>query len=330
MINFNKPRVALYYNVLPQTGYRNDGANLFLMYNLKKLLDGVDVYHAPSEINNTDSNAVSISAIHPKHYADSGKYDLHGLVDWGEDGLGVNLDWELPHPNFYWIADSHLGYDYRLKRAREFDFVFASHKPSITRLIADGIPRERIHYLPWAAEPMCYKPFPIAERWDWCFIGYLNNEDRISLVERFCQQWPVGEKGYLGWRNPMIRGYNVLEDVARKFSQSRIIINEAIQDDLQMRVFEALACKRFLLTEDVPALRDHFTPMTHLDVFRDIEQAVARAHHALRDSEWRNWVAEQGYQEFLSKHTYMHRVKEILKVCLNYVPDQELMEVSHG
>jgi len=329
-MDFNKPRVAIYYNVLPSTGFRNDGANLFLLYNFKKLLDEKDIYLTPSKINETDSNAVSISAINPENYGDSGKYDLHGLVDWGEDGLGVNLEWDIPHPNFYWIADSHLGYDYRLKRARQFDTVFASHKPSISRLIADGIPRERIHYLPWAAESMCYKPFPIAEKWDWCFIGYLNNGFRIDLVERFCKEWPAGDKGYLGWRNPVVRGYNILEDVAKKFSQSRIVLNEAVKDDLNMRVFEALACNRLLLTEDVPAIHDHFEDGKHLVLFKTVDEAVAIATHYLKHEDERHDISGNGYKEFLDKHTYMHRAKEILKVCLDWEPSETKGELIHA
>jgi len=231
-MNFSKPRVALYYNVLKSTGMRNDGANLFMMYNFKKLLDGKDCYTNPSLMTDPAGNVVPLSAIDPQNYGDFGNFDLHGLIDWGEDGLGLPLDWKLPHPNFYWIADSHLGYDYRLKRAREFDTVFASHKPSIERMVADGIPREKIHYLPWAAEPMCYRPYPIIEKYDWSFIGHLNNQFRIDLVDRFIREWPLGDKGYLGWRNPMITGYNVLEDASKKMSQSRIILNEAIHDDI--------------------------------------------------------------------------------------------------
>lgn len=328
-MNFNKPRIALYYNVLPSTGYRSDGANLFLMYNFKKLLDGIDAYEKPSLMTDPTGNIVPLSAIDPKSYGDFGKFDLHGLVDWGEDGLGLPLDWEIPHPNFYWIADSHLGYDYRLKRARQFDTIFASHKPSIERMVADGIPRERIHYLPWAAEPMCYRPYPIVEKWDWCFIGHLNNEFRIDLVDRFCKEWPVGEKGYLGWRNPSIQGYNVLEDAGKKMSQSRIILNESIHDDLNMRVFEALACKKLLLTEDIPAVRDHFKDGEHLVLFKTIDEAVELARGLLRDTERREGIAKAGYEEFLRNHTYMHRAKHILKTCLNWVPDEE-KELVHA
>lgn len=322
-MDFNKPRVALYFDVLPSTGYRNDGANLFMMYNFKKLLDGVETYGAPEKMTDPTGNIVALSPADPTRYGDHGKFDLHGLIDYGEDGLGINLDWELPHPNFYWIADSHLGFEYRLKRARQFDIIFASHKPSIERMVKAGIDPAKIHYLPWAAEPMCYKPFPVAERWDWSFIGYLNNPFRIELVDRFCKEFGVGDNGYFGNRQAEWTGHNILEDAAKKFSQSRLVINEAIHDDLNMRVFEALACKRLLLTEDIPAIHDHFEDGKHLVLFKTVDEAAAEARYYLAHDEERNKIAEAGYAEFLDKHTYMHRAKEILKTCLNYVPEGE-------
>lgn len=321
-MDFNKPRVALYFNVLASTGFRNDGANLFMAYNFKKLLDGVDAYGDPTKMQDNTGNIVCLSPIDPT--SQYGKFDLNLLIDYGEDGLHIPLDWKIPSPNAYWIADSHLGYDYRLKRAREFDTVFASHKPSIERMIKDGIPAEKIHYLPWAAESMCYKPFSIIEKYDWCFIGHLNNEFRIDLVDRFCKEWPLGEKGYLGWRQPEFLGHNILEDAAKKFSQSRIVLNESISSDLNMRSMEALACKRLLLTEDIPAVRDHFEDGKHLVLFKTIDEAVEKARYYLAHDDERNAIAEAGYQEFLDKHTYMHRAKEILKTCINYDPEKEL------
>lgn len=319
-MNFNKPRVALYYDVLPTTGYRNDGANLFMMYNFKKLLDGIDTYVDPSKMTDTKGNIVAMSPCDPKRYGDNGVFDLHGLIDYGEDGLNLPLDWELPHPNFYWIADSHLGYDYRLKRAKQFDHVFASHKPSIERMIKDGIDPAKISYLPWAAEPMCYKPFPIIERWNWAFVGYLNNDFRIDLVDLFCKEWPpILGQGYFGNRQPEWTGHNILEDAAKKLSQAKIVINEAIHDDLNMRVFETLACKRLLLTEDIPAVRDHFEDGKHLVLFKTVDEAIEKAKYYLAHEAERNAIAEAGYAEFLDKHTYAHRAKYILEKCLNYV-----------
>lgn len=322
-MDFNKPRVALWYYVVPQTGYRNDGANLFLSYNFRKLLDGKDALANSVSMQDTQ-NVVHIQPNMP--LSGLGKFDLHLLVDHGEDGIQVPLDFELPHPNAYWIADSHLGYDYRLQRAKQFDFVFVSHKPSIEKFIRDGIPAEKIRYLPWAAEHECYKPMGIIEKWDWCFIGHLNSDFRIDLVARFCQEFPIGIRGYFGSRIGQFVGHNVLEDVARKFNMSRIVLNESVLDDLNMRTFETLACKRFLLCEDVPGVRDHFEDGKHLVLFKTIDEAVEKAKYYLAHDDERNAIAEVGYQEFISKHTYMHRAKELLKVCLNY----ETKEDSHA
>lgn len=324
-MDFNKPRVALWYYVVPSTGYRNDGACLFMNYNFRKILDGRDAM-VDNRFMQDQSNVHHIQPNMPRHMY--GNFDFHLLVDHGEDGIGVPLDFELPHPNAYWIADSHLGYEYRLQRAKQFDFVFASHKPSIEKLIRDGIPAEKIRYMPWAAETACYKPVSIIEKYDWSFIGHLNNKFRIDLVDRFCKEWPLGDKGYLGWRMGEFQGHNVLDDVAKKFSQSRIVLNESIGDDLNMRTFEALACKRLLLTEDIPAVRDHFEDGKHLVLFKTIDEAVDKAKYYLAHDDERNAIAEAGYREFLDKHTYLHRAKEILKVCLNWEPKEEVVHAG--
>lgn len=323
-MDFSKPRVAIYYDVLPTTGWRNDGGSLFLSYNLRKLLNGVDCVKDHKLISNDNGNVVHLSPLTPTNL--HGKFDLHILCDYGEDGLNIPLDWEIPHPNAYWVADSHLGYDYRLKRAKEFDHVFVSHSPTIERFIADGVDPAKIHYMPWAAETEVYKPYPIIEKWDWAFIGYPNNDFRIDLIDRFVKEFGLGDgKGYLGWRMGQYQGYNVLDDCAKKLSQARILPNEAVKDDLQMRVFEVLACKRFLLTEEVPDLLRHFKDGIHLKTFKTINEAVDIAKYYLAHPDERNAIAEAGYKEFISSHTYMHRTKEILKTCIDCVFDDELV-----
>ncbi len=56
-------------------------------------------------------------------------------------------------------------------------------------------------------------------------------------------------------------------------------------------------------------------------MFNGIDDAVEKAKFYLSMDDLRNSIAEAGYEEFLAKHTYMHRVKEILKTCINYVPE---------
>lgn len=324
-MDFSKPRVALYYDVLPQTGFRNDGAPLFMGGNFRKLLDGVDLLDDPKRAHDDSGNFAHLSPINPT--AQHGTFDLNVLVDYGEDTLGIPLDWELPHPNAYWTSDTHIdekGYQYRLKRAKQFDHVFITHDAQISDFIRDGIDPGKLHYMPVAVEETCYRPHPVMEKWDWCFIGFLHNEFRVDLIDRFCREWPVGEKGYLGWRIPEFQGHCVLDDTAKKFSQSRILLNQAIKDDLNMRVMETMACRKVLLTQDITPIHNLFKDGEHLVLYRTIDEAVELARGLLSDPERRNRIAETGYREVLSKHTYNHRAREILKTCLQWEPKGEL------
>lgn len=325
-MNMAAPRVAVYYDVLPSTGMRNDGAPLFMLYNFNKILSGKSF----SEIKKTgmmqDCNALQISPINTtKHH---GTFDLNVLVDYGEDNLNIPLDWEIPHPNVYWAFDTHIdekGYKYRLERAKQFDHVFLCHKAQISEFIRDGIDPAKIHYMPVAVEPDCYKPYSVMPKWNWSFIGHMNSTHRIDLIDRFIKEFGLGDqKGYLGYRIGHIKGHCVLDDAAKKFSMSRITINDAIKKDLNMRVFETMACKTALLTEEIPALLELFTPRTHLMTFKTHDEAIEKAHLLLKDEELRRSIAEAGYKEVISKHTYDLRAREILKTCLNYEPKGEL------
>jgi hypothetical protein len=308
-MNFSNPRVAIYYYVLPSTGFRNDGPPLFLQGALRRLLNG------KQDFGDSTGNVVHLwPTNNPKDY---GNFDLHIWPDHGEDALNVptpiNGGWMPPSPNAYWCSDAHLGYEYRLAMAKKFDYVFCCQKRAMAEFERDGVPKEKMFFLPHAVEPTAYFPHEIIEKWDWAFIGHLNCPERIDLLDRFCKEFP---NFYLGWRNGQAPGWNVLEDAARKFSQAKIIPNRTISDDIPMRVFETLACRRLCLTNEIPTLSDLFTSGTHLVTYRTVEEAVSLAKELLADPERREIISKAGYAEVMAKHTYDHRAKEMLKVCL--------------
>jgi len=256
-----------------------------------------------------------------------GKFDLNVLVDYGEDNLGIPLDWEIPHPNAYWVADTHIdekGYNYRLNRAKQFDHVFLVHKGQIKDFIRDGIDHSKIHYLPVAAEPDCYHPYPIMKKWDWCFIGHLNSQHRIDLMDRFVKEFDLGDgKGYLGWRFPQIQGHNVLDDAAKKTSMSRLALNYSIKSDLNMRVMETMATGTCLLTDENEPLLELFEPGKHLLTFKTVDEAVMKAKMILQDNSLLMDIGQNGLKKVLDKHTYKHRALEILKTSLQWEPKGE-------
>lgn len=321
-MDFTKPRVAIYYDVLPQTGFRNDGAPLFINLNLRKILNGDTVESIEKTGWDDGRNVCHLSPINP--ISQHGSFDLNILVDYGEDNLGIPLDWELPHPNAFWAFDTHIdekGYQYRLNRAKQFDHVFLCHKAQIEPFIKDGIDPKKIHYLPVAAEPEAYAPYPVMKKYNWCFIGHLNSEHRIDLIQRFIWEFGLGDgEGYLGWRMPQYQGWNVLNDAAKKFSMSRMVINDSIKNDLNMRTFEAMATGTPLITQSNPPLLELFETGRHLLTFKTIDEAIDNAKYLLKNPEMAEILGKQGLQEILDKHTYHHRTLEILKTCIDYQP----------
>jgi hypothetical protein len=316
-MDFNKPRIAFYYYVIPETNFRNDGPPLFLYFNAKRLLDPDAVTINKGKIEFKESSQV-VHLFPDRSTEKYGKFDLHVMVDHGEDGLPVPLNFKIPSPSAYWVSDAHLGYDYRLKRAKEFDFVFCCQKDFIEKFHADGIPREKLYFLPHAVEPLVYNPKVIIDKWDWTFIGHLNSGKRVDLLDRLCKEFP---NFYLGWRNPVAPGYNVLDDVSHKFNQSRVIVNDNIKDDINMRTFEALATKKCLLTQEITPLHELFSNWKHLVMYKNVDDAVEKMGYLLNNNILRDQIAEEGYRRVIEKHTYRHRLLEMLDKTIGYKPD---------
>lgn len=311
-IDKTKPRVCVYYHVLPTTGWRDDGAPLFLNYNLRKILNG------NNNLSDHSGNVVHLAPYGPM--TEFGKFDLNILVDHGEDVLNVPLDFEIPHPSAYWVSDAHLDKGYRMERAKQFDFVFVCQKAFIETFVAGGVVREKIFYLPHAFEPDVYKPIATIEKWDWSFVGHPNSEHRIELLDRFIKEFP---NYYLGWRTPGMQGHNELEDVNLKYNQSKLVINDAIKLDLNMRVFETLGAGRCLITEDIPEIDGEIGEA--FVTYKSLDEAVGWAKQLLEDDHTRTRIARLGHMEAINNHTYGHRALSMLKTCLDYEPKGELV-----
>lgn len=315
-MDFTKPRVAIYYFVVPQTGMRNDGPPIYANVALRKILNNKrSLDEVRTDVKDDTGNVVHLWPINKPE--DFGKFDLNLLVDHGEDAIGVPLDWKIPSPSAYWVSDAHLGYEYRMNRAKQFDYVFCCQPQFIEQFERDGIPREKLFFLPHAYEPLVYKPHSILKKWDWAFIGHLNSQKRISLLDRMCKEVP---NWYLGWRNPQTPGFNIMDDASYKYSQSRVVLNDCIGDDINMRIFEALGSKSCLLTEAINPLPLLFDAGKHLETYTTQDEAVEKMKWLLDHSEVMDALADAGHKEVASKHTYEHRMLEILKTTIGWEP----------
>ena len=239
-----------------------------------------------------------------------------------------------------WIADFPLKFDEYAHAGPCYDFSFWSGTDGLKRY--ESLGGDNGHWLPFACDPYYHKPAALSDadkkeyECDICFVGS-NYSERVEVLEKLCG-FNIGIWGQ-GWERlpansplvPHLRGKAVGPEIWTKiFSAAKIVLNITghrcdimvplvDKKDFRMtntRVFEILGCGAFQLVDvkaDVLAL---FKRGEHLDCYKDAEEAVERVDFYLRNPEKRNAIAEEGRKEALKKHTYKHRIEELLSVVL--------------
>lgn len=286
-------RIATYYdNIIG----RNDGNPLYVTNSLKKM---------------QKQGLLEVDHLAPMENIDQfGTYDLHLWVDWGEDALLSLIPYKMvdaPHPNIYWCSDTHIqignnnSYPYRLQMAKKFDKVFVAQKRAVEEFKRDGVDAE---WLPHAFEPQAYPKIDFASKtWDVAFVGNINSDNRIEFLDRMFREFPN-----------FFYGQRRFEDAAEIFCKSKIVLNIAMTDDINMRVFETLGTGSFLLTNWVPTIEELFENEKHLVLYKTFDEAVEKAKYYLSHDSEREKIAQAGYEEVMKKHTIDHRVNRILDV----------------
>jgi FkbM family methyltransferase len=223
--------------------------------------------------------------------------DLYLNID---DGLEYWLPKDL-HPCAWWAIDTHLNLDWCLKRARDFDFIFAAQRDGTEQLQKAGL--ARAFWLPLACDPEIHRKHDVAKEFDVAFVGHLFPGPRAELVDLIQRRF----------RNSFV-GQRFFEEMARTYSAARIVFNRSIRNDINMRVFEALACGSLLLTNDLAdnGQEDLFRDGAHLATYRDAEEMLDKIAFYLARESVRERIAAAGRAEVLAKDTYRHRMELLL------------------
>jgi FkbM family methyltransferase len=224
-------------------------------------------------------------------------FDLYLAID---DGL----DYVIPEglrPRAWWAIDTHLDPEKYLARAGAFDFVFTAQRDGGERLQEAGV--ASACWLPLACDPEVHRKYDTEKLYDVCFVGHLFPGPRSNLVGLLQSRF----------RNHFV-GQRFFEEMARTYSGSRVVFNRSIRNDINMRVFEALACGSLLLTNE---LSDNgqdglFRDGVHLATYRDADEMLDKVRFYLGRETIREKIAAAGRAEVLSRDTYRHRMEWLL------------------
>jgi len=207
-------------------------------------------------------------------------------------------------PKACWLIDTHLNLSWHLKWAERFDFVFLAQQEYLPHFTSRGI---NAHWLPLACDPEIHAPVATPVIHDISFVGSLtHNPRRQKLLELLVKE--IGVYCERCW----------WDDMARVFSSSRMVFNNAVKNDLNMRVFEAMSTGTLLLTDAARGSGQDtlFRNGEELALYRSDDELLDVARFYLNNPALREQVAARGQQLVHNAHTYVHRVDDLLSVAL--------------
>ena len=228
--------------------------------------------------------------------------DFYLWVETGLSDIPVDL---CKHdlPKICYLIDTHINFDRHLEIAGNFDFVFLAQKAYVQPMIQAGI--KNVMWLPLACDPEIHGKVKVDKEFDVGFVGSISStlDRRKNLLEKLKKQFDLDCQR------------KFMDEMAEHYSKSRVIFNNAINNDLNMRVFEALCSGSLLVTDSAPGsgLEEFFKDKEHLVIYNDenLEEIVS---HYLKNKLERERISSEGRREVLAKHTYGHRTEWMIQV----------------
>ncbi|HVO73259.1 MAG TPA: glycosyltransferase, partial [Ignavibacteriaceae bacterium] len=230
----------------------------------------------------------------------------------------------LGFPSACYLIDSHLNLSHHMEWAKRFDYTFIAQREYLPEFKKSGI--ENVYWLPLAADPDIHLKKNVNKMYEVGFAGSVNaasHQRRYQLLNKINSIVKVTYKR-CWW-----------DEMAEFFSSSKIVFNNAIRNDLNMRLFEAMSTGSFLLTDKAEnsGQEEMFKDGDDLGVYTD-ENIIDKVKYYLSHENERERIAGHGRQIIHTAHTYGHRVDELLKVSFGEKNDtpsaEELRDKSLG
>ncbi|MDP6388159.1 MAG: glycosyltransferase, partial [Candidatus Pacebacteria bacterium] len=251
-----------------------------------------------------------------KMAAQSARPDFYLWIDTGISSIPKNLE-GLGIPKACYLIDVHIDLKKHLVVAVYFDFVFVAQKEYIQHFKDAGC--SRVYWLPLGCDPGIHQKVETEKIYDVGFVGSITSAHvrRKKLLNSLSEKFNVYiERCFL-------------EDMAKVFCRSKIVFNDAINYDLNMRVFEALSIGSCLFTDEAQGsgLTDLFKDKEHLIIYNDDNLLELAEYYVLHNKE-REEIARKGRREVLTKHTYEHRAEQMMNIIFKEVREGNFISLD--
>lgn len=244
------------------------------------------------------------------------------LLLWIESVFGYfpqNLH-KLKIPKACYLIDNHLNLEWHLKWAQLFDYVFIAQIEYIDAFKSAGC--KNVYWLPLGCDTEIHKKTTETKLYDVGFVGSVfPGTRREKLLNKINEKINVHYERCF-WL-----------DMSDVFSKSKIVFNNAINNDLNMRLFEVMSTGSFLLTDLAKNSAQDilFTDKVDYGLYED-DNIIDKVLYYLNNEKEREEIAKNGQRKVHKAHQYAHRADDLLNVIFNgksntFTP-YELKEIS--
>lgn len=202
-----------------------------------------------------------------------------------------------------WEIDNHIQQGKNIDDYKKVDYVFIAQKYFLPLY-----PEEKTEWLPLAADPEKHRLYPEEPLiYDVGFIGNDTYPKRGDLLDK------IGAKYKLLRANSQPG-----EEYSRMLSRCKILFNCSLDNDINMRVFEAISIGRLLLTDKVPWQDELLIDGEHYVSFNDWPDLDQKISYYLTHKKEREDIAKHGSAYVHAVHTYKDRLETILETLGYY------------
>jgi spore maturation protein CgeB len=237
---------------------------------------------------------------------------------------------QLGIPSILWTVDAPVDFSPTLGIAPHYDHIFCGGTEAQELLARAGF--SGAHWLPFACDTGHHHPVKLTDderlRYgsDIVFVGsfYPNRWDILRQLEEFDlgiwgPYWQKAQRSTHG-RCHIHDGFLKPREWIKIFSGCKINVIIHYQDgqtpcyQASPKVYEALACRSFVLVDRQPDVFALFEDGKHLAGFDDTEDLKRKIRYFLAHPDERAKIAENGRRAVEEGHTYRHRINKMLSI----------------
>ncbi|MFE3890725.1 glycosyltransferase [Priestia sp. YIM B13446] len=267
------------------------------------------------------------------YYGEENMKPLFGLLQWCK---------EHNVPTVFWNKEDPVHFNRFIETARRFDYIFTTDE-NMVPYYQERAGHENVFALPFAAQPSIHNPIKIVEEREnkACFAGsyYRHHEERCIDMDRLLDAaakvgLDIYDRNYL--KNlkglmpnhqfpdrfqPFIKGNLKYYEIDKAYKGYKVMINvNTVKESPTMfsrRVYEGLACGTPVISTYAQGIEEIFPELVYMS--EKPEDLYQEFKTLLENEQYYEEKALTGIRDVLTKHTYTHRLADIIdKVGLNF------------